>query len=186
MGTSGNISNTRLPGSCSSTANCERSGPSDLTVSAMALKDVRGNGSLSYPKTVSYSIMPSSTTHHPKIQICGIHIMKCAVFSFLVNVLLQVNYIIIDRHPDFEDSKVCEAADHTKSIVRHVVMSTGNPYPYPLNPSPRVRVLLGDAPLHPTFPPIILCQLCTSLLIVANSRRSTLTAPIAGSNGHVT
>jgi len=36
-----------------------------------------------------------------------------------MNMLLQVNYIVINRRPDLEDSKVCEAADHTKSIVRH-------------------------------------------------------------------
>ena len=36
--------------------------------------------------------------------------------------------------------------------------------------------LLGDAPLHLMFPPIFLRHLYTSLLIVANSRRSTLTA----------
>jgi len=36
------------------------------------------------------------------------------------------------------------------------------------------KVLLGDAPLHPTFHPIFLCHLCTSLLIVANSRWSPM------------
>ena len=36
--------------------------------------------------------------------------------------------------------------------------------------------LLGDAPLHLMFPPIFLRHLYTSLLIVANSRWSTLTA----------
>jgi len=46
--------------------------------------------------------------------------------------------------------------------------------------------MLGDALLHPTFPLIMLCHLCTSLLIVTNSRRSTLTALIVESNGHVT
>jgi len=50
---------------------------------------------------------------------------------------------------------------------------------------PRPVVLLGDALLHLTFPQIMLRQLCTSLLIVANSRRSTHTAPISESDGHV-
>ena len=49
--------------------------------------------------------------------------------------------------------------------------------------------LLGDALLCPTFPlmfPLIfLHHLCTSLLIVANSRWSTLMAPILESDGHV-
>jgi len=43
--------------------------------------------------------------------------------------------------------------------------------------------LLGDALLHPTFPLTMLCQLHTSLLIVASSRQSTLTAPILESDG---
>jgi len=33
--------------------------------------------------------------------------------------------------------------------------------------------VLGDAPLRPMFPPIFLCHLCTSLLIIANSRLKT-------------
>ena len=47
-------------------------------------------------------------------------------------------------------------------------------------------MLLGDAPLCPMFPPTMLCQLCTSLLIVAGSRRNTLMALILESDGHVT
>jgi len=47
------------------------------------------------------------------------------------------------------------------------------------------QMVLGDTPLHPTFPPIFLCHLYTSLLIVTNSRRSTLTALISESDGHV-
>ena len=46
--------------------------------------------------------------------------------------------------------------------------------------------MLGDAPLCLTFPLTTLCQLCTSLLIVANSRWSTLMAPILECDGHVT
>ena len=46
--------------------------------------------------------------------------------------------------------------------------------------------MLGYAPLHPMFPPTMLCQLYTSLLIVTSSRRSTLTAPISESDGHMT
>jgi len=81
MGASGNISNTRLPGSCSSTANCERSGPSDLTVLAMALKDVRGNGSLSYPKTGSYSIMAILYNSPPKdSDLWHLHHEMCCIF----------------------------------------------------------------------------------------------------------
>jgi len=47
------------------------------------------------------------------------------------------------------------------------------------------HILLGDAPLHPMFPLIFLCHLCTSLLIVASPRQSALAALIAESNGHV-
>jgi len=46
--------------------------------------------------------------------------------------------------------------------------------------------MLEDAPLHPTFPPIFLRHLCTSLLIIASPRWSALAAPIAESDGHVT
>jgi len=46
--------------------------------------------------------------------------------------------------------------------------------------------LLGDALLHPTFPLIMLCHLCTSLLIIASSRWSALAALIVESNGHMT
>jgi len=46
--------------------------------------------------------------------------------------------------------------------------------------------LLGDALLHPMFPLIFLCHLCTFLLIVASPRWSALAAPIVESNGHVT
>jgi len=50
--------------------------------------------------------------------------------------------------------------------------------------------LLGDALLHPMFPPIIppiiLCHLCTSLLIVASPRWSALATLIAESDGHMT
>ena len=46
--------------------------------------------------------------------------------------------------------------------------------------------MLGDALLRLTFPPTTLCQLCTSLLIITNSRQSTLTAPILESDGYVT
>jgi len=45
--------------------------------------------------------------------------------------------------------------------------------------------LLGDALLCPMFPPTTLRQLRTSLLIIASSRRSTLTAPISESDGHM-
>jgi len=46
--------------------------------------------------------------------------------------------------------------------------------------------MLGDAPLHPTFPPIFLHHLCIFLLIVASPRWSSLVAPILESDGHVT
>jgi len=46
--------------------------------------------------------------------------------------------------------------------------------------------MLGDTPLHPTFPLITLHQLCTSLLIIASSRQSALAAPIAESERRVT
>ena len=56
-----------------------------------------------------------------------------------------------------------------------------------------VRFLLGDVPLCRMFLPInapshptTLCHLCTFLLIIANSRQSTLVALIAESNGHMT
>ena len=42
--------------------------------------------------------------------------------------------------------------------------------------------LLGDALLHPMFPPITLRHLCTSLLIVPSSRQSALVE----SDGHMT
>ena len=45
--------------------------------------------------------------------------------------------------------------------------------------------MLGDAPLHPTFPPIFLHHLCTFLLIVASPRQSALVAPIPESDDHV-
>ena len=45
--------------------------------------------------------------------------------------------------------------------------------------------MLGDAPLHLMFPPIVPCHLCTSLLIVASPRWSALAAPIAESDSHV-
>ena len=51
---------------------------------------------------------------------------------------------------------------------------------------PRRSLMLGDAPLHPMFPPIFLCHLCTFLLIVASPRRSALMAPTRESDGHVT
>ena len=50
----------------------------------------------------------------------------------------------------------------------------------------RRTCLLGDAPLRPTFPPIFLRHLCIFLLIVASPRWSSLVAPIAESDGHVT
>ena len=53
-----------------------------------------------------------------------------------------------------------------------------------LLPSP--HFLLGDAPLRPTFPPIFLRHLCIFLLIVASPRWSSLVAPIAEFDGHVT
>jgi len=46
--------------------------------------------------------------------------------------------------------------------------------------------VLGDALLRPMFPLIILCHLCTSLLIVTSSRQSALVAPVAESNRHMT
>ena len=46
--------------------------------------------------------------------------------------------------------------------------------------------MLRDTPLRLMFPPIFLCHLCTSLLIVASSRQSALAASIAESDGHVT
>ena len=46
--------------------------------------------------------------------------------------------------------------------------------------------MLGDAPLHPTFPPIFLRHLCIFPLIVASPRWSSLVAPIPESDGHVT
>jgi len=45
--------------------------------------------------------------------------------------------------------------------------------------------MLGDAPHHPTSPPIFLCHLCIFLLIVASPRRSALAAPIPESDDHV-
>jgi len=55
-----------------------------------------------------------------------------------------------------------------------------------ISPTGEVWYLLGDAPLRPMFPPISLCHLCTFLLIVASPRWSSLAAPIAESDGHVT
>jgi len=46
--------------------------------------------------------------------------------------------------------------------------------------------MLGDAPLHPMFPPIFLCHLCIFLLIVASPRQSALAALIPESDGHMT
>jgi len=48
-----------------------------------------------------------------------------------------------------------------------------------------LRIMLGDAPLHPMFPPIFLHHLCIFLLIVASPRWSALAAPIPESDGHV-
>jgi len=45
-----------------------------------------------------------------------------------------------------------------------------------------MMAMLGDALLRPTFPPITLCHPCTSLLIVASSRRSALMAPMVESD----
>ena len=47
-------------------------------------------------------------------------------------------------------------------------------------------LVLGDTPLRPMFPPIFLRHLCIFLLIVASPRWSSLAAPIAESDGHVT
>jgi len=46
--------------------------------------------------------------------------------------------------------------------------------------------LLGDAPHHPTSPPIFLRHLCIFLLIIASPRRNALVAPIPESDDHVT
>ena len=48
------------------------------------------------------------------------------------------------------------------------------------------KVLLGDAPRPPMFPPIFLRHLCIFLLIVASPRWSALAAPIPESDDHVT
>jgi len=50
----------------------------------------------------------------------------------------------------------------------------------------REHPLLGDAPHHPTSPPIFLCHLCIFLLIVASPRRNALAALIPESDDHVT
>jgi len=46
--------------------------------------------------------------------------------------------------------------------------------------------LLGDAPHHPTSPPIFLRHLCIFLLIVASPRQKALAAPIPKFDDHVT
>jgi len=48
-----------------------------------------------------------------------------------------------------------------------------------------MAIVLGDAPLHPTSPPIFLRHLCIFLLIIASPRRSALAAPIPESDDHV-
>jgi len=57
-----------------------------------------------------------------------------------------------------------------------------------IGPDPRMldeALLLGDAPLRPTFPLIFLCHLCIFLLIIASPRQSALVAPIPESDDHV-
>ena len=49
-----------------------------------------------------------------------------------------------------------------------------------------ISLLLGDAPLCPTFPPIFLRHLCIFLLIITSPRQSALVALIPESDGHVT
>jgi len=68
--------------------------------------------------------------------------------------------------------------NQTKSNNR----TSNNSYPE-WNPAGSV---LGDAPHHPTSPPIFLCHLCIFLLIVTSPRWSALAAPILESNDHVT
>jgi len=81
--------------------------------------------------------------------------------------------------------------DHTSSSHNPVNQTQPEPFNYGYSnvwtPQQYFNTLvLGDAPLRPTFPPIFFRYLCIFLLIITSPTQSALAAPIPESDGHMT